>query len=147
MVISGSLGGVLLSTLAWNARDVGSIPGLGTVFPIFITPTTLVAMTMDPVQATCCMVVEPTPSMYMYGQCLYVCNCRHYKTFNPRRPSVVVVCTDLLGKELHRYVGLGTVVTSGSLGCVMYFPFSSQPRQLHSPMVLSFGPFFLRRIY
>ena len=26
------------STLAWNARDVGSVPALGTIFPIFITP-------------------------------------------------------------------------------------------------------------
>ena len=34
------------STLAWNARDVGSIPGLGTLFPIFITHTILLAMTM-----------------------------------------------------------------------------------------------------
>ena len=31
----------------------------------------------DPVQATRCMVVEPTLSMYMYGHCLYVCNCKH----------------------------------------------------------------------
>ena len=28
----------------------------------------------------------------------------------------VVVFTDLSGKELHRQVGVGTVVTSGSLG-------------------------------
>ena len=27
----------------------------------------------------------------------------------------VVVCTDLWGKELHRQVGVGMVVTSGSL--------------------------------
>ena len=31
----------MVSTLAWNGRDVGSIPALGTIFPIFITPTTL----------------------------------------------------------------------------------------------------------
>ena len=30
----------MVSTVAWNARDVGSIPALGTIFPIFITPTT-----------------------------------------------------------------------------------------------------------
>ena len=41
MVTSGSLGAVMVSTLAWNARDVGLIPALGTMFPIFITPTTI----------------------------------------------------------------------------------------------------------
>ena len=40
MVISGSLGGVMVSTLAWNAIPVGSILALGAVFPIFITPMT-----------------------------------------------------------------------------------------------------------
>ena len=29
------------STLAWNARDVGLSPALGTIFPIFVTPTTI----------------------------------------------------------------------------------------------------------
>ena len=28
------------SILAWNGRDVGLIPALGTIFPIFIAPTT-----------------------------------------------------------------------------------------------------------
>ena len=28
-------------TLTWNARDVRLIPALGTIFPIFTTPTTL----------------------------------------------------------------------------------------------------------
>ena len=45
MVTSGSLGDVMVSTLALNARDVCSIPTLGTIFPIFVTPTTLVAVT------------------------------------------------------------------------------------------------------
>ena len=40
------------STLAWNARDVHSSPALVTVFPIFITPTMLVAVTMDPFHHT-----------------------------------------------------------------------------------------------
>ena len=31
----------------------------------------------------------------------------------------IVVCTHLSGKELHRQEGVGTVVTSGSLGGVM----------------------------
>ena len=37
MVTSGSLGGVMFSPLAWNARDVGSIPSVETIFPIVIT--------------------------------------------------------------------------------------------------------------
>ena len=41
VVMSGSLHGVIS-----DARDVGLSPTLGTVFPIFITPMTLVAMTM-----------------------------------------------------------------------------------------------------
>ena len=41
VVTSGSLCGVMVSTLDQNDRDVGSIPTLGTIFPIFITPTTL----------------------------------------------------------------------------------------------------------
>ena len=34
------------NTLAWNARDVGLGPTLGTVFLIFVTPITLVAISM-----------------------------------------------------------------------------------------------------
>ena len=34
------------SILARNPRNVGSHPALGTIFPIFVTPTTLVAGTM-----------------------------------------------------------------------------------------------------
>ena len=40
VVTSGSLHGVMVSTLAQNARDVGSVPALGTIFPIFIKPMT-----------------------------------------------------------------------------------------------------------
>ena len=43
VVTSGSLGGVMISTLGWNTRDMGSIPALGTVFPMFITSMTLVS--------------------------------------------------------------------------------------------------------
>ena len=46
MVTWEGLGGEIISTLAQNARDVGSIPTLGIIFPIFITPMTLVAVTM-----------------------------------------------------------------------------------------------------
>ena len=41
VVTSGSLGGLMVSTLALNARDVGSIPARGALFLIFITPTTI----------------------------------------------------------------------------------------------------------
>ena len=41
MVTSGSLGGVMVNTLAHNVRDVGTIPALGIIFPIFITPNTI----------------------------------------------------------------------------------------------------------
>ena len=37
-----SLHGVMVSTLARNARDVGSRPALDIVFPIFIKCTTIV---------------------------------------------------------------------------------------------------------
>ena len=36
MVTSGSLGGIMVSTLARNARDVRSIPTVGAIFPIFL---------------------------------------------------------------------------------------------------------------
>ena len=36
------LDGEIVSTLAQNARDVGSIPALGAIFPIFITPITFI---------------------------------------------------------------------------------------------------------
>ena len=41
VMTQGSLCDVIVSTLAWNGRDVGSIPTLGAIFSIFITPTTL----------------------------------------------------------------------------------------------------------
>ena len=46
VVTSASLVGELISTLAWNARDVGSTPTLGTIYPILITPVTLVTLNM-----------------------------------------------------------------------------------------------------
>ena len=39
-VTSVSLGDVMVSTLTRNVRDVSSIPGLGTIFHIFIIHTT-----------------------------------------------------------------------------------------------------------
>ena len=37
-VTSGTLGGEIVRALDRNPRDVGSIPALGSVFPISITP-------------------------------------------------------------------------------------------------------------
>ena len=67
----------MVSVLVQNAKDVDLIPALGTMFPIFITPTTLVCRHHDPVQGMRCVAIEPTLYMYMYGRCLYVCNCKH----------------------------------------------------------------------
>ena len=39
VVISWDLDGVMVSTLAWNTRDMGPIPARGVIFPIFITST------------------------------------------------------------------------------------------------------------
>ena len=44
MVTSRKLSGVKVSKLAQNARDVDLIPTLHTIFPIFITPMTLVSI-------------------------------------------------------------------------------------------------------
>ena len=41
VVTSGSLWGVNGSILAQHARVVGYNPALGTIFPIFVTPTTV----------------------------------------------------------------------------------------------------------
>ena len=38
-VTSGCLAGVMLSLLVWDARDVGLIPYLGAICPIFINPS------------------------------------------------------------------------------------------------------------
>ena len=41
---SDNLDGVMVSRVVQNGRDVASIPAVGTLFPIFITPMTLVAI-------------------------------------------------------------------------------------------------------
>ena len=64
VVISGKSMWCNGSPLAWNARYVGLNPALGTYFPFSSHPRHCVAVTMDPVQATGCMVVEPTLSIY-----------------------------------------------------------------------------------
>ena len=37
VIASGSLGGKMVSKMAWNARDMDLIPALGVILPIFIT--------------------------------------------------------------------------------------------------------------
>ena len=37
MVISASLHVIVVSTLIWSSRDLGLIPALGAIFPIFVT--------------------------------------------------------------------------------------------------------------
>ena len=72
MVTSGGLCGIMVAH--WPGMPEMLVPNfaLGTIFPIFTG-----CHDRDPVQATCCMVVEPTLCMCMYGPCLYVCNCKH----------------------------------------------------------------------
>ena len=89
MVTLGSLGGEIVSTLIQNARDVGSIPALGTIFAL------------------------PGCWTYPVFACMYVIV--GIKTYNSRWMSVVV-CTELPGKEPHKHVGVGSMVVTGSLG-------------------------------
>ena len=74
VVISGSLLGVMGSTLAQNTRYLDMIPVLGALFPIFITLTTLVVMIMFLYKVHDVMLLNLPLSMYMQGNRLYVCN-------------------------------------------------------------------------
>ena len=65
VVTSENLYGVMVRTRTRNAGDVGSNPVLSTVFPIFITPTTLVAVTMIPYKL-CTVWLLNLPCVYMY---------------------------------------------------------------------------------
>ena len=58
VVTSGRLGGDMVSTLDQKARYAGSIPTLGAIFPIFITPHDTDCHYLNPVQPTCLIVVE-----------------------------------------------------------------------------------------
>ena len=57
------------------AKSVGSNPALDTIFASLITG----CGDHDPIQATRCMVVEPTlcVCMCIYVSALPVCNCKH----------------------------------------------------------------------
>ena len=73
VVTSGSLCGEVIRTLVWNARDVGLIPALGAMFLIFVTPTTLAAMTMCKVRIG--WLLNLPVCIYMCDHFLYVSNC------------------------------------------------------------------------
>ena len=70
----GSLGGVIVSIRAWNARDVGLIPALGNIFPIFITPLTkkLLVMTMILYKLLAVWLNLPSVDGYTVTACIYV---------------------------------------------------------------------------
>ena len=61
------------SKLAQNARDVGSIPALATIFPVLVTPTTLVALNIILYKLR----VVGLLNLPCVWHCLYVCNCKH----------------------------------------------------------------------
>ena len=63
MVTSGSLADIIDSTLTRSARDVGLIPALGAIFPIFITPMRLITIII--IQYKLRSVVEPTVCIYV----------------------------------------------------------------------------------
>ena len=93
METPGSLGGVMVSTLAWNAGNVGSIPA---IFPIFITLHDTGCHDHDPVQALHCVVVDRTLCIYvcMVTACMSLFESIKRLTI-PGGTSAVVVCTDL----------------------------------------------------
>ena len=66
VVTAGRLGGVMVSTLAEKARDVRSIPVLGTpIFPIFVTSHNTDCPDHNPELVTRCVVIESMLCMYM----------------------------------------------------------------------------------
>ena len=67
------------STLAWNTRDMGSSPALDTVLPIFVTPVTLVGVTMMLYKLHAVWLLNHVYPVYICKAtaCMYVCNCKH----------------------------------------------------------------------
>ena len=83
------------STLVWNARDMYSSPNLGTVFPMFITPATMVTMAMNLYKLHAVWLVNlPCVGICKAIACMYVIVSNKFKTYNTKGTSVVV-CTDL----------------------------------------------------
>ena len=78
-MISGSIGDIMVSALARNARGIDSNLTLGAIFPVCHHGTDCHGL--DPSQYTQCMVVEPTLWVNMYVSALahrlYGCNSKH----------------------------------------------------------------------
>ena len=94
VVTSGSLHGVMVYTLVRNAREVGSIPALDTIFPIFIPPMTLFVVTMIPYKLC------PVWSLNLRCVCIWKAIACMYVIISIKRVTIpggtsVVVCTDL----------------------------------------------------
>ena len=91
VVKSGSLDGVMVNTLALNARGVGLIPALSAIFPIFITPMTLAVMSM---------ILYKIPAIWLSNlSYVYICEVIHWSMYViisikrltiPGRTSVVI---------------------------------------------------------
>ena len=92
---------------------MGSNPTLGVLFLIFFNPVTLFAVIMILYKLRAVWLLN-LPCVKK-DHCMDICNSKHYNTYHSKRTSVVV-CTDLRYQELHRQIGLGRVVKSGSLG-------------------------------
>ena len=88
----------MVSTLAQNGKDDGSIPALGTIFPMFIAPNTLVAETMIIyklrtgwlLNITCVCIRKITTCMYAIVI---------IRRITISRGTRIVVCTVLSGKS------------------------------------------------
>ena len=102
----------MVSTLVQNAIYAGSIPAIGTIFPIFISFMILVSMTRIPYEL-CAVWLLNLPCVYVceVTACMYVIV--SVKRLTIPEGTSVVVCTDVSGKKPHKQVGEGIVVTSG----------------------------------
>ena len=72
VMTSESVGGVMVSTLAQNERDVSLITALGAIFPIFITPTTMAVVTR---------ILCKLHALWLLNLPIYVCKVTHYLYF------------------------------------------------------------------
>ena len=66
----------MVSTLAQNERDAGSIPLLGTLIPILIIPTTLVVSMILILYGLHTVWLLNIPCVCI-GYCLHVCNYKY----------------------------------------------------------------------
>ena len=112
----------MVSTLAYNVRDVGSNPALGKIFPMFIMLTTLFAMTII------CKATHYMNPPWLVIPCIYVIVSITRLTI----PGVlnIVISTDLSGKELHKQVGGRSMAASGSLAGIMVSTWTRNARDV-----------------